>query len=183
MIRTQTRDTSLINRIALIGLFVALTAISAQIKFYLNSPVPYTLQVLVVLMAGMILGARDGALSQIAFIGLIWAGVPLAANGSAALSGATAGYLIGFIPGAWVTGYLVERFAKNNWGRLLAGLAGVAVIYAFGLTTLKLMLNVSWSQAWAWSVAPFIMIDILKALVAAGLMDGGRAIVRRYFSA
>jgi biotin transport system substrate-specific component len=180
MIRTLTRDTSLINRIALISLFVALTAISAQIKFYLNSPVPYTLQVLVVLLAGMVLGARDGALSQIAFIGLIWAGVPLAANGSAALTGATAGYLIGFIPAAYVTGYLVERGADHPWGRLVASLIGVVVIYTFGLTTLKLMLNVSWGQAWGWSVAPFIAIDILKAIIAAGLVDSGRMLIKRF---
>lgn len=182
MIRTRTRDTAWLNRIALISLFVALTAISAQIKFYLNSPVPYTLQVLVVLLSGMVLGGRDGALSQIAFIGLIALGVPLAANGSAALTGATAGFLIGFIPAAYVTGYLAER-VHHNGGRLLAGLAGVAVIYTFGLVVLKLTLNVDWSQAWAWGVAPFIAIDILKALIAAGLMDSGRALIKRYFVA
>jgi biotin transport system substrate-specific component len=180
MIRTLTRDTALINRIALIGLFVALTAISAQVKFYLNSPVPYTLQVLVVLLAGMVLGARDGALSQIAFIGLIALGAPIAANGSAALSGATAGFLFGFIPAAYVTGYLAER-VQHNGGRLLAGLAGVAVIYTFGLVMLKLTLNVSWGQAWAWSVAPFIAIDLVKALIAAGMMESGRALIKRYF--
>ncbi|MFW5708640.1 MAG: biotin transporter BioY [Chloroflexota bacterium] len=186
MFRTlpQTRQFSLAQRLVVIGLFTLLTAIAAQFKFYLDNPhVPYTLQVLVVLLAGMVLGARDGALSQIFYIGLLVLNVPVAAGGVgvSALTGATAGYIVGFIPAAWVTGFMVEHGANRTWQRLAASLVGVAIIYACGLPVLKLTLGVDWATAWALSVAPFIVIDVVKAIVAAGLTEGGRAALLRYF--
>ncbi len=181
---TQTRNLAWVQRAALIALFVGLTALSAQFKFYLNSPAPYTLQVFIVLLSGMILGARDGAITQIAYTALIAFGAPIAADasgGMSVLTGATAGYIIGFIPAAFVAGYLVEHGATRIWQRFIAGLVGVAIVYAFGLPVLKVTLNVDWSQAWAWSVAPFIAFDIVKAIAAAGFTETGRALIKRYF--
>jgi biotin transport system substrate-specific component len=181
---TQTHHWAWTQRVALIALFVGLTALSAQLKFYLNSPVPYTLQVFVVLLSGMLLGARDGAITQIAYTLLIAFGAPIAANASGGLSyltGATAGYILGFIPAAFVAGYLVEHGAARLWQRLIAGLVGVVIIYLCGLTVLKFVLSVSWSQAWAFSVAPFIVFDIVKAIAAAGFTESGRRLIQRYF--
>lgn len=180
---TVTRDWTWVHRAALIGLFVALTALSAQFRFYLNSPAPYTLQVMVVLLSGMILGARDGAFAQIAYIALIGAGAPIASGavgGMSVLTGVTAGYIIGFIPAAWVAGYLVEHGATRAWQRFLAGLVGVSIIYACGLPVMKLVLGVDWATAWTLSVAPFIAFDVVKAIIAAGFTETGRALIMRY---
>jgi biotin transport system substrate-specific component len=143
--------------------------------------VPFTLQPLAVLLAGFILGARDGALSQLAYLALIAFNLPVDANavGSAALFGATAGYLFGFVAAAFVTGWLVERGTTRLWQRWLAGIVGVAVIYACGIVVLKFNTGMAWDAAWTAGVAPFIVPDLAKAVIAAALAEGGRALLQR----
>lgn len=187
MFRTlpDVREHTLTQRLLAVVFFTALTAFAAQVKFYVgDNPVPYTMQVFAVLMAGMTLGARDGMLSQILYIGLIFFNVPIAAGGmgAAALSGATAGYLIGFIPAAGVAGLVVEMGANRMWQRMLASVVGIIIIYAIGLPVLKLTLNVPWEKAWEWSVAPFIAFDLLKAVVASATNESSRAFILRMFN-
>jgi biotin transport system substrate-specific component len=182
MLRTipQTRNQSLAYRLAGIAAFTAITAIAARISFPME-PVPFTLQPFAVLLAGLILGARDGFASQALYVALIAIGLPLDARGlgAAALAGPTAGYLIGFVFAAGVTGWLVEHGAKRVWQRWLAGLVGVVVIYAFGVVVLKAVTGLDWDKAWLNGVAPFIALDLLKALIAASLAEGGRALLLR----
>ena len=124
----------------------------------------------------MILGRRDGALSQIAYVGLIAVGLPVDARGlgSAALVGGTGGFLIGFIAAAWITGWLVERGVARVWQRWLAGVVGVAVIYAFGVAWLIVGRGLTPEVAWTVGAAPFIPFDLVKAVIAAALTEGGR---------
>ena len=92
---------------------------------------PITLQVLAVLLAGLALGARDGAASQAADVAAITAGLPLDAGGlgSAMWTRPSVGYLPGFIAGAFVAGFLAEKGVRGSLAlRLLAALAGVAPI-------------------------------------------------------
>lgn len=177
MLRTlpQTRAATLTYRLAGIAVFTLITILSARVTINIGV-VPFTLQPLAVLLSGMVLGGRDGALSQLAYVGLIAAGMPFDANmlGTAALFGPTGGYLIGFIAAAGVAGLLVEQGANRMWQRWLAGIAGIAVIYLFGLLVLKLHTGMAWDAAWTAGVAPFIVPDLAKALVAAALTEGGR---------
>ncbi len=172
---TQTRENRRVLQIAGIAFFTLLTIIAAKISIDIG-PVPFTMQPFAVLLAGMVLGAREGAASQIAYVALIAAGLPLDARGlgTAALFGPTGGYLIGFIGGAFVAGLLVERANARLWQRWLAGVAGIAVIYFFGVTHLSLYLGTDLSAAWASGAAPFIIPDLIKALIAAGMVEGGR---------
>lgn len=185
MFRALPNEYSQSQRLFVVLFFTALTAFAAQVKFYVgDNPVPYTMQVFAVLLAGMTLGARDGMLSQIFYIGLIFFNVPVAAGGmgSAALTGATAGYLVGFIPAAGIAGLVVEMGANRMWQRMLASVVGIVVIYGIGLPVLKLTLNASWEQAWAWSVAPFIAFDLLKAIIVSAMNEGSRAVILRMFN-
>lgn len=173
---------SLVIRIAAILSFTLLTALGAQVEIWFGGPVPFTLQVLLVLLAGMVLGAADGALSALAYLGLIMLDMPVAAGGAGAqaLSSATAGYLIGFVPAAFVTGCLVERSSDRVWQRWLAGIIGVLVIYAFGIPILKIVAPAeSWQQAWLWGGQPFLGLDILKALIAATVTESARIALLR----
>ena len=183
MLRTlpQTRDHSLARRIAGIAAFTVLIAISARVEIYFGSPIPFTLQVLTVLLAGMVLGSVDGAASALLYLVLMRLNLPIGAGGAgaSALLGATAGYLIGFVPAAFVVGLLTERGQMRFWQRWLAGIVGVAVIYVFGATMLKLYLNADWSNAWTLGVQPFIAVDLAKAIIAASLAEGGRALLLR----
>ncbi|MCY3908069.1 MAG: biotin transporter BioY [Anaerolineaceae bacterium] len=171
-------ELTLTQRLLAILALTALTAIAARITIPLE-PVPFTFQVLAVLLAGMLLGARDGALSQLAYVGLIALNLPLDARalGAAALVGPTAGYLYGFIPMALATGWLVERHAQETWQRWLAGAAGVVVLYACGVAGLMLSTGMDLEAAWAAGVAPFLVFDLVKAALAASLLHAGRRLL------
>ncbi len=187
MLRTlpQTREYGLSYRLVAIVFFTVITAVSAQYEIRFGSVVPFTMQVFAVLLAGMVLGSRDGAASQALYVLLIRIGLPIAAGGAgaSALAGPTAGYLIGFIPAAFLVGYLTEQRQTRMWQRLAASIVGIAVIYLFGIPVLKARIAVSWSEAWALGGAPFIAVDIAKAIFAASLSEGGRTLMLRQWQA
>jgi biotin transport system substrate-specific component len=180
MLRTlpQTREANRTYRLAGIAVFTVITILSARVTIDIGL-VPFTLQPLAVLLSGLVLGGRDGFLSQLAYVLLIAVGLPFdsRALGTAALLGPTAGYLIGFIAAAGVAGFLAERGAARLWWRWLAGIAGVIVIYLLGVIVLKLNTGIDWSRAWGTGVAPFIVPDLTKALIAAALAEGGRKLL------
>lgn len=164
-----------------VAAFTLLTALTAQIEVRIGDFVPFTLQVFAVVLAGLVLGARAGALSQLAYLLLIRLNLPLAAGGvgAAALTGPTAGYLIGFVAAALVVGWLVEHGAEAIWQRWLAGMVGVGVIYALGLLVLMSLTQMDFSAAWAVGAAPFIIFDLVKVAVAVSLSAAGRTWLRR----
>ena len=183
MLRTlpQTRDYSQLHRLAAAAVFTLLTIIAARVTIETGGPVPFTLQPLAVLLAGLVLGSRDGALSQLAYIGLIATGLPLDARmlGPAALVGPTAGFLIGFVAAAFVAGYLMEHGANRVWQRWLAGVVAILVLYALGVLWLSVYAGMDLGAAWAAGAAPFLPFDLGKALIAAAGAEGARALLLR----
>jgi biotin transport system substrate-specific component len=162
-----------------IVLFAAFTALAARVTIPLPfTPVPITLQVMAVLLAGLVLGPRAGAASQLIYLIAIAAGLPLDAKalGSAALAGPTAGYLVGFVPAAFATGWLVKRLPAARVSRFLGAVLGVAVIYAAGIVWLAPAVG-SLRTALMLGVAPFILFDLGKALVAAAVAESGRILL------
>lgn len=161
----------------------AITALTARITIPLPfTPVPITLQTLAVVLSGLILGARGGAAVQLTYLGLVALGLPLDASGlgSAAFFGPTAGYLVGFVPAAFVAGWLADRFSVRNWGgNFVAAAAGMLVIYLVGASWLAVMMG-SWQKAWLGGVVPFILLDLGKAALAAGVAESGKQLMR-YF--
>ena len=162
-----------------IALFATFTALTARITIPLPfTPVPITLQVMAVLLAGLVLGPRGGAISQLAYLAAVAAGLPLDARGlgPAALLGPTAGYLLGFAPAACVAGWLAGQLQGVRVGGFVAALAGVAVIYTCGLAWLAPGVG-SLGTAWGLGAAPFILVDLGKALVAAAVAGSGRTLL------
>ena len=151
------------------GLFTALIAGGALVAIPIGS-VPFTLQVLFVLLAGMLLGPRLATLSVVAYLalGLV---APVYAGGTSGLGvlfGPTGGYLWGFVLAALVTG-AVSAHGQVSLARFVAaGLLGLAPIYALGAVWLGAQLHIGVGTALATGVAPFVWLDVLKAL-AAGL--------------
>jgi biotin transport system substrate-specific component len=168
-------------QIASIVSFAAITALTARITIPLPfTPIPITLQTLAVVLSGLVLGARGGAAAQLTYLGLVAMGLPLDARGlgAAAFFGPTAGYLVGFVPAAFVAGWLADRFsARTWWGNFVAALAGMLVIYMVGASWLAVMLG-SWQKAWLGGVAPFILLDLGKAAVAAAVAESGKQLMR-----
>ncbi|MGI5837027.1 MAG: biotin transporter BioY [Chloroflexota bacterium] len=168
--------------------FACLTALGALVYVPIG-PVPITLQVLFVILSGLLLGSRLGALSQMQYLALGLAGAPVFAQGKfglLALLGPTGGYLVGCVAMAYVVGLVAESTATPGRVRLfLAGLIGIPTLYIFGATWLSIwfaMANgTSWiaqlDNAWQFGVLPFILPDIGKALVASGVALSGRALL------
>jgi biotin transport system substrate-specific component len=175
----QTRDFTLWQRLAAIAAFTLLTILAARVTIDIGA-VPFTLQTLAVVLAGLVLGGRDGALSQLAYLALIAVNLPVDARslGAASLFGVTGGYLIGFPVGAFAAGILAEYGRSSLIRSWLAGAAGMAIIYAFGVTVLQARTGMSWDAAWAAGVAPFLLVDGAKAAVAAALSESGRRLLR-----
>jgi len=151
------------------ALFTALIAAGAFVAIPVG-PVPFTLQVLFVLLAGMVLGPRLGAASVVAYLalGLLAPVYADGASGIGVLLGPTGGFLLGFLAAAVVTGAVSRRGRPTLQRFVVAGLAGLAPIYALGALWLALQLHLSAGAAIATGVAPFVLLDALKA-VAAGL--------------
>ncbi len=168
ILTVQTEQTAW-RKVAVISFFVLLTALAARITVWYQ-PVPITLQTMAVVLSGLMLGARGGAAAQLTYLGLIAMGWPLDAYGlgSAVFFGPTVGYLIGFVPAAYVSGWLAERFStKSRWGNLFAALAGMVVIYVSGASWLAYFIG--WQAAWSKGVVLFILPDMLKAMAAVGV--------------
>lgn len=162
MSRLTTRE------LAVAALFTALIAVSAFISIPVGS-VPFTLQVFVVLLAGMVLGPRLGLLAVLAYLvlGLVAPVYSGGASGLGVLFGPTGGYLVGFIPAVLATGMIAGKRCGSATRLTLAGLAGLVPIYLLGAAWLAVQLDLTPSAAVAAGVAPFLWVDALKALGAA----------------
>jgi biotin transport system substrate-specific component len=157
-------------------LFVAvLTAAMAQLSFPLPfTPVPFTIQPMIVLIGAAALGARLGALSQILYLMLGVAGLPVFAfspelpQGFARLLGPTGGYLMAYPIAAFVTGLLAERgFDRRYLTSIVAMAVGLSIIFAGGVAWIARLSGID--VALATGLYPFIVVDVIK-VVAAGLV-------------
>jgi biotin transport system substrate-specific component len=186
-VSARARGAVFLRELALITLFAALTALGARVTIPLPfTPVPVTLQVLFPLLAGLLLGSKRGALSQVEYVAAGLAGLPVFAKGGSGLAylfGPTGGYLLGFIAAAFVVGELAAIMRASTKGEtFLASLCGVAVIYLCGVLWLAAWLGVArhlsltacLTQAWKLGVLPFVAVDVAKALVVAAVGGSGR---------
>ncbi|MDO4478089.1 MAG: biotin transporter BioY [Lachnospiraceae bacterium] len=123
------------RRVAYCGLFVALIIVGAFIKVPVPV-VPFTLQFLFTMLAGLLLGPRLGALSVTIYMVLGLIGFPVFAEGGGPgyLLKPSFGYIIGFIIGCYLTGYIVEHLKTRSYAKIvLANLAGLGVVYLVGM--------------------------------------------------
>ncbi|MDA8345628.1 MAG: biotin transporter BioY [Thermaerobacter sp.] len=156
------------RRIAYAAAFAALLAVASYVSFALPiTDVPFTLQVLVVLLAGLVLGPGLAAISIVLYMVLGAIGVPVFAGGAAGIGvllGPLGGYIIGWPFAAAIAG----AFAKRGLALRLFGAAlGIICVYAFGVTGLHVVQGVPWRNAVFAGALPFLPFDALKGVVAA----------------
>jgi len=166
-----------------------LTALAAQIRIPLGfTPVPMTGQTFAVLLVGASLGARRAAASQALYWVLALVGLPVLAEGKGGwtvATGATAGYLAGFVVAAALVGYLSQRGQDRSVVTSIPQmLLGSVIIYAMGVSWLAHSLNVpvysgDGKDAFTYGLTPFIVGDLLKMLLAAVLTPAAWALVAR----
>ncbi|MCJ7552487.1 MAG: biotin transporter BioY [Ignavibacteriaceae bacterium] len=156
--------------------FTVLTAISAQIAIPVK-PVPFTLQTMMVVLAGAFLGARNGAYSQIIYLALGSIGLPIFAQtpdglvGFARLFGPTGGYLLAFPIAAYLTGYIIEK-NKSYIPVVLAMFAGNVVIILSGMSFLYTFYIRDLSEAFILGAAIFSLWTIVKVFASAAIYFG-----------
>ncbi|MDY6400308.1 MAG: biotin transporter BioY [Synergistales bacterium] len=123
------------KNLVLCALFAALITIGTYIK--IPTPLlPLTFQTLFVVLSGLVLGRKYGAVSVCVYVAAGLIGLPVFTG--SALS-PTFGYIVGFIPGSWLAGYIAEKFKPCFLTWMLGALAGIAVIYALGIPYYYLM--------------------------------------------
>lgn len=167
--RISTRD------LVLTALFAALTAVGAFIKIPLGYS-SFTLQVFFVFMAAVLLGPKYGLLSQLVYVVLGLIGLPIFTGGGGPgyIFQPTFGFLLSYIPAAWVTGIIAGK--SSHITRVILGcVAGLAVIYFIGMPYMAWVLNVYLGYGmsvkqilWA-GMIPFLPYDALKIVVTAVL--------------
>lgn len=155
----------------------ALTALAAQWRIDLPfTPVPITGQTFAVLLTGAALGMKLGASGQLLYVGAGMVGLPVFAGGTGGwevASGATAGYLIGFVVAAGLVGYMAERRQDRTFPTMFtAFMLGSAVIYGFGVLGLMVVVEMTLVDAVVAGVVPFVIGDVIKAAAAGLLLPG-----------
>lgn len=160
------------TQIALVLGGAAFVAVSAQIAIPLPfTPVPLTLQTFAVLLTGAALGSLRGVLAMTVYALVGMAGAPIYSQGASGFGGATFGYILGFILAAFIVGRLAEGGATTTpWRTAGLMLIGNIAIYAVGVTWLKVSMDFTWSMAIALGATPFLIGDVIKIALAAGLL-------------
>lgn len=155
----------------------AITALAAQVRIPLPfTPVPITGQTFAVLLTGAALGWKLGSAGQLLYIGVGALGAPVftdASGGVEVLTGATGGYLVGFVFAAALVGRLAEGRQDRTFSTMFtAFILGSLVIYVFGVV--GLMASTGWPlvEAVEKGVVPFLLGDLVKAGVAGLLLPG-----------
>jgi len=158
--------------------FAIVLAAAAQVAIPLpGTPVPFTLQPLLVVLAGLWLSPRAAVASMMLYlsagaVGLpVWA--PIGLPGAARLIGPTGGYLLSYPVAAW-TAAILSRGAARYPRRLVAAIAAMTVIYLGGLAQLAVLTG-SLAASALLGAAPFAALDLVKCLVAAAIAPRGPA--------
>ncbi|MEY3710049.1 MAG: biotin transporter BioY [Burkholderiaceae bacterium] len=162
-------------RISLFAALIAVLGLIPKLDLPFTAGVPITAQTLGVMLAGLILGARNGGLAVLLFLFVVALGAPVLSGGRGGLGvffGPTIGFLVGWVAGAWACGFLNTQFRKWAPARpylcalIAALLGGIVVIYAFGIPGIVLKTELTFVKAFL-AAAVFVPGDILKCLIAA----------------
>jgi len=150
------------------ALMAALTAAGAYIAIPVG-PVPIVLQNLFVMLAGLLLGGRWALIGMGVYLLAGAVGLPVFAGGAGGIGkfvGPTGGYLFGFAAAAYLVGIISEQGRRKVLIDVLAMIAGTLVIYAFGITWLKVVTGMSLSKSVAVGMLPFLIGDAIKIAAA-----------------
>lgn len=149
----------------------AIIAVLAQVTIPLPL-VPITGQTLAIGLVVTILGMKSGVLAVLLYILIGAVGMPVfsgMSGGLGILVGPTGGYIVGFLPTAFIMGLYLEKFGITIPHAIVANVIGMVITLAFGTTWLKIVADLTWTAAFIGGVAPFIIVGLLKAVLAAWL--------------
>jgi biotin transport system substrate-specific component len=170
---------SQLRMIVFASLMSALMAAGAFLAIPIG-PVPIVLQNMFVFLAGLLLGGRWGLVSVAVYLLAGACGLPVFAGGAGGIGrlvGPTGGYLIGYLPAVFVIGYISEKGKTKLGYDIVAQICGTVVLYACGVTWLKILTAMTWTKALAAGMIPFLPGDALKIIAAAMIARALRPII------
>ena len=153
-------------------MFAALTAVTSQISIPIQ-PVPINLATLSVFIAGAVLGAKSGALSQAVYVLLGAVGLPVFAGfsgGAHVIVGPTGGYILGYIAAAWLVGILSEKLGRRVLPLVISMISGLALCYLMGTAWFVFVTKTGTWASLTLCVFPFLIGDIAKIAVATAVI-------------
>ncbi|MBQ1532463.1 MAG: biotin transporter BioY [Solobacterium sp.] len=159
-----------VKEMAFTAIMAAVICVLSPIAVPLAGEVPISLATLAVMLAGALLGRKLGSLSVLIYIFLGMIGLPVFANyaaGAGIVFGMTGGYIVGYIPLAYMTGWFRERSGKQNVYVSVAcgALIGTLILYILGTVWFIRVTGMPLMGALAACVFPFIPGDLLKIAV------------------
>ena len=163
------------------SLLAALTAAGAYLAIPIG-PVPIILQNLFIFLSGLLLGAKWGVASVGVYLLAGALGLPVFSGGVGGIGrfvGPTGGYLLGFLPAVFVIGMISEKTPNRVVFDVLAMLCGAILIYACGVTWLKVLTGMTLSKTLAVGMYPFILGDALKIAAAVPIAKALRPVINR----
>ncbi|MCI1965528.1 MAG: biotin transporter BioY [Oscillospiraceae bacterium] len=163
------------------AMFAALTAVLSQFSIPIG-PVPINLATFSVFLAGGILGAGGGLLSQVVYILLGAAGIPVFAGfsgGIGVILGPTGGYIVGYAAAAWLVGKLEHRLGNGFLSAAASMAAGLVVCYFLGTAWFMVVTKRTLVESLMLCVVPFLIGDALKIAVAAAVSERIGAVYER----
>lgn len=162
----------LVRDVALVAGGAGLVGLSAQVVIPLPfTPVPLSLQTLTVLLVGSVLGSVRGVASMALYLAVGMLGVGWFSQGRSGWEFASFGYILGFVLAAFVVGKLAERGADRTPVKTAGVMAlGNLAIYAVGVPFLMAFAHFGLVEALTKGVAPFLIGDAIKIVIAAGLL-------------
>jgi biotin transport system substrate-specific component len=161
-----------------------LVSLAAQVSIPLPfTPVPITGQTFAVVLVGAALGAVRGFASLLLYFAVGIVGAPVyadQASGWDVITGASGGYIVGFVLAAALTGYLAEkRLDRRLSTSVTAMLTGNVVVYLVGLPWLAVVLDTDLEKTLELGLYPFVVGDLLKLYLAGALLPIAWRLVRR----
>jgi biotin transport system substrate-specific component len=162
-----------------IALFAAVTAVLAQVSIPLPSGVPITLQTFAVALAGCYLGWKSGTVAIFVYIALGTAGLPVFASlrgGIEVITGATGGFIAGFLPMAALCG--LGASIRSKFAAVPVALSAVAVCHLCGVLWFSVVTSTEFLPAAALVSLPYIIKDAVSVIAALYIAPIIKAAVR-----
>ena len=171
--------------LVLCALCAAVTCVLAPLSVPLAGEVPISLATFAVLLSGILLGAKLGGLSQLIYVLLGSVGVPVFAGWTGGIGitlGVTGGYIIGYIPMAFIAGLLYHRFGREASGTrkyivmFVSMILATAVLYILGTAWFMAQTGMTLGASLAACVIPFLpggLIEIVAVMLVSVLIEAG----------
>ncbi len=176
-------DTEKLRMTVYASLLAALMAVGAYIAIPIG-PVPIVLQNLFILLAGLLLGSKWGLASVAVYLLAGALGLPVFSGGTggiARFAGPTGGYLLAYLPAVYLIGFISERkeLPFRIVFEIIGMVCGSAIIYAMGVTWLKIVTGMTFSKALTVGMFPFLIGDALKIAAAVPIAMAIRPIMKK----